>query len=107
MNKEQKLVKALEFYADPDTYYAIGFFPDPPCGDFIEDFDELRKPGARARKVLEEYYLDKLKYKIVSVKASKEFYETLSKYAKDSGIENISTALRTLVTKRLKEEGYS
>jgi hypothetical protein len=52
-----KLIRALQFYADPETYYAIGFFPDPPCGDFIEDFDELRKPGALARKTLIELNL--------------------------------------------------
>jgi hypothetical protein len=51
----QKLIDALLFYADPDTYFAIGFFPDQPCGDFIEDFDDTGKPGALARKVLQEY----------------------------------------------------
>lgn len=55
----ERLRRALEFYADPDTYFAIGFFPDPPNGDFMEDFEELRdgaativKPGKRARKAL-------------------------------------------------------
>ena len=47
---------ALEFYADPETYFAIGFFPDPPCGAFMEDFDDTgqlgMKPGKRAREVL-------------------------------------------------------
>jgi hypothetical protein len=50
-----ELIKALMFYADPNTYSAIGFFPDPPCGKFIDDFDKTRKPGALARKVLKEY----------------------------------------------------
>lgn len=52
--------EALEFYADPLTYFAIGFFPDRPCGDFMEDFEELDhedlgetcKPGKRAREAL-------------------------------------------------------
>jgi hypothetical protein len=48
-----KLINALQFYADPDTYFAIGFFPDPPCGAFINDFDDFMKPGAKARKILE------------------------------------------------------
>ena len=54
--KLAKLRKALELYADPDTYFAIGFLPDPPCGDFISDFgkapDGSFKPGKLAREVL-------------------------------------------------------
>lgn len=53
--------KALEFYADPDSYFAIGFIPDRPCGEFIEDFDEQEdeqgtsaRPGKRARMALLE-----------------------------------------------------
>lgn len=48
--------EALEFYADPDTYFAIGFMPDAPCGDFINDFEETGdgyKPGKKARAALE------------------------------------------------------
>jgi hypothetical protein len=47
---------ALEFYAAPETYFAIGFFPDRPCGDFIDDCDDTGdlgvKPGKRARTAL-------------------------------------------------------
>ena len=53
--KIDKLVNALLFYADPDTYFAIGFLPDPPCGDFMDDFEEIDgivRPGKRARMVL-------------------------------------------------------
>lgn len=60
-----KLLTALEalyFYADPTTYAAIGFFPDPPNGAFMDDFEETGflgdKPGKIARdaiqKILEE-----------------------------------------------------
>lgn len=57
----------LEFYADPETYFAIGFFPDHPCGEFDEDFEELSgdlghpdgtpwvKPGKRARQALRDH----------------------------------------------------
>lgn len=31
------LLDPLEFYADPDTYFAVGFWFDPPCGGFDED----------------------------------------------------------------------
>jgi hypothetical protein len=59
-----QLETALRFYADPDTYFAIAFLPDPPCGDFMDDFEELDgdlghpgggswiKPGKRARQAL-------------------------------------------------------
>ena len=52
----QELAEALRFYANPETYFGIGIFPDPPCGNFIDDFedtDELGlKPGKRARAAL-------------------------------------------------------
>ena len=59
-----ELEGVLEFYADPETYFAIGFFPDHPCGEFDEDFEELSgelghpdgtswfKPGKRARQAI-------------------------------------------------------
>jgi len=55
-----RLREALDFYADPDTYFAIGFFPDPPCGDFMDDFStteyigefQVKRPGKRARLAL-------------------------------------------------------
>ncbi len=49
------LAGALEFYADPNTYTAIGFLADPPCGDFVDDFEvigDAGRPGKRARTVL-------------------------------------------------------
>jgi hypothetical protein len=51
------LEDVLEFYADPDTYFAIGFFPDEPAGEFMNDFEDLGiefgyKPGKRARAAL-------------------------------------------------------
>lgn len=51
------LVAALEFYADPETYFAVGFFGDRPAGEFMEDFDDTgpelgSKPGKRARAAL-------------------------------------------------------
>jgi len=49
------LIHAVQFYADPESYVAIGFFPDRPCGEFIEDFEDTElglKPGKRAREAL-------------------------------------------------------
>ena len=57
----EQVLSALAFYADADTYHAIGFFPDPPCGDLMEDFSEHgdrlypegdQRPGKRAREAL-------------------------------------------------------
>lgn len=56
MEENKRLKLALCFYADPETYFAIGFFPDPPCGEFIDDFEEWPqgspKPGKKAREAL-------------------------------------------------------
>lgn len=50
---------ALEFYANPDTYFAIAFMPDPPNGEFMDDFSDVEtewgpeyRPGKRARQAL-------------------------------------------------------
>lgn len=50
---------ALEFYADPETYFAITFLDDPPSGDFMDDFSDDHggefdrpMPGKRARAAL-------------------------------------------------------
>ena len=56
----ERLTEALYFYADPDTYFAIAFWFDPPCGDFQDDFSEdhgnsfynRAMPGKLARAVL-------------------------------------------------------
>jgi len=60
--KIQKLKDALYFYANPDTYFAIAFLRDHPCGAFMEDFcdkHEMKEydrpmPGKLARQTLLE-----------------------------------------------------
>ena len=58
LRKERDALReALDFYADPQTYLAIGFLPDPPCGEFMEDWSDTGpewgwRPGKRARKAL-------------------------------------------------------
>lgn len=62
LQKEVKrLRKALRFYADPDTYFAILFRSDPPCGQFMDDFEMIldeygnaatMRPGKLARQTL-------------------------------------------------------
>lgn len=49
------LREALAFYANPETYFGIGFLMDPPCGEFGDDFSDTdlgTKPGKRARTAL-------------------------------------------------------
>jgi len=54
------LLEALAFYADPSTYHASAISPDPPCGEFWEDFSEDHgdafynrpMPGKRARDAI-------------------------------------------------------
>ncbi len=56
----EELEKALEFYADPETYFAIAFFPDNPSGEFMNDFSDdhghynfnREMPGKLAREIL-------------------------------------------------------
>jgi hypothetical protein len=57
----EQVLSALAFYAEPDTYFAIAIWPDPPCGDFMQDFsghgnpdypDGDQRPGMRAREAL-------------------------------------------------------
>lgn len=57
----KKLIKALYFYANPETYHAISFLADHPCGGFIKDFSieegsiyDRPIPGATARRLIEE-----------------------------------------------------
>lgn len=63
--QQAKLVAALLFYANPESYHAIAFMADRPAGEFADDCskDEWVKlagynramPGKRARKVLEKF----------------------------------------------------
>lgn len=54
------LWRTLETYADPENYHGIAFLFDPPCGGFVNDFDEGHDhigydrpmPGKRARAAL-------------------------------------------------------
>jgi hypothetical protein len=57
--------EALAFYADAETYHAIAFLPDHPCGEFIDDFSEdhgdehydRAMPGKRARACIRSLFL--------------------------------------------------
>lgn len=50
--------------------------------------------------------VDKNKPKLISVKVKPALYDFLVKYADDNGIENVSTAVRSLTVTKLREEGY-
>lgn len=47
------------------------------------------------------------RHKLISIKVSPDLYNAIVQYAQDTGIENVSTALRVLVIAQLKKEGYS
>lgn len=68
-----QLIDALEFYANPDTYWACMFMFDSPTGGFDDDFSDFKeygdfldgetpdcyyedreRPGLAARKALRE-----------------------------------------------------
>jgi len=61
----------------------------------IEMFSEAQKEIA------------KKKPKLISVKVKPELYDFLLKYANDNGVENVSTVVRSLAVRKLREEGYS
>jgi predicted RNase H-like HicB family nuclease len=46
------------------------------------------------------------KPKLVSVKMKPDLYALLSRYAQDQGIESVSTLMRSIMVKKLREEGY-
>ena len=55
LNKAARFAETLAFYADPGTYFGVGFAFDPPTGGFDDDFEETElglKPGKRAREAL-------------------------------------------------------
>lgn len=35
---------ALNVYADPESYHAVAFAFDRPCGDFADDFSRTKHP---------------------------------------------------------------
>jgi hypothetical protein len=58
--ERDRLVEALEFYADPETYHGVTMLCDPPGGGWAEDFGDSHNhpryrramPGSKAREVL-------------------------------------------------------
>jgi predicted RNase H-like HicB family nuclease len=66
---------------------------------------------AEAPAVIEVYHeaqqeLAGKKQKLVSVKMKPDLFALLSRYAQDQGIESVSTLMRSIVVKKLREEGY-
>lgn len=37
-------VDALAMYANPESYHAVAFLFDAPCGDFADDFSRVQHP---------------------------------------------------------------
>ena len=57
LNEVRRLSEVIDFYADPETYFAVLIVGDHPCGDFVTDLsiipgDYIARPGMRARQAL-------------------------------------------------------
>ena len=50
--------------------------------------------------------IDRQKPKLVSVKLKPDLYAVTAQYAHDQGIESVSTLMRSLLVKKLREDGY-
>lgn len=65
-NDIRKIIDALKFYANPESYHGVAIIADPPCGDFGGDFSldhnhpdyEWPMAGALARKVLKQIEME-------------------------------------------------
>jgi len=56
--KVKKLLEALAFYADPDTYKGLRYYRIATCPleeDLGGEVDEASYPGKKAREAIEEY----------------------------------------------------
>jgi len=56
--KFSRLIEALMFYENPDTYHAVSLAFDPPCGPLINDLEynteyKRKLPGKLARETLD------------------------------------------------------
>ena len=52
-------LSALEFYQDPESYFAVAVMGDRPCGEFADDFGFVNKdwgwrPGQVARRAFKK-----------------------------------------------------
>jgi predicted RNase H-like HicB family nuclease len=117
-NKHFKEVKikghTLVLYREQDpeeTSYKMHAEVKELSGCYIAG-DTEKEILAEAPAVIEVYKeaqreMDKQKPKLVSVKMKSDLYALLSRYAQDQGIESVSTLMRSMVVKKLKEEGYN
>jgi predicted RNase H-like HicB family nuclease len=103
----------LELYHEPDpgeNGYKMYAEVKELGGCYIAG-DSEKEILAEAPDVIDVYLdaqkeLSKQKPKLVSVKMKPELYALVSRYAQDQGIENVSTLMRSLVVKKLREDGY-
>jgi predicted RNase H-like HicB family nuclease len=66
----------------------------------------LRAEAAIAEYVKSRENPIKQKPRLVSVKLKPDLYALVLRYAQDQGIESVSTLMRSLVVKKLREDGY-
>jgi predicted RNase H-like HicB family nuclease len=103
----------LELYHEPDpgeNGYKMYAEVRELGGCYIAG-DSEKEIIAEAPEVIDVYLaaqkeISKQKPKLVSVKMRPDLYALVSRYAQDQGIENVSTLMRSLVVKKLREDGY-
>jgi predicted RNase H-like HicB family nuclease len=64
-------------------------------------------PAVIAVYVEAQKEIAKQKPKLVSVKMKPDLYALVSQYAQDQGIESISTLMRSVLVKKMREDGYN
>jgi len=117
-DERDKLLEALCFYADPDNYFAILFYPDPPCGGFMDDFSDdhegdfdRKMPGALARKTLKEtrtvsiIEVDGCDYR-VSAKLNGEYLGDCWSITNDDGFDVRLSSSENLTFEDILEKSY-
>lgn len=72
----ETLLEALDFYANPDTYWACSFIFDRPTGGFDDDFSDHKEYGDFLDgNTLDCYYEDRERPGMTARKALREFLE--------------------------------
>jgi len=95
---DEKLVRALTFYADPETYHACSFYFDPPTGGWDTDFDynhgndfyQREMPGKRARAAIQELKGRKIRVRghLIKTGGTAIGWPTLRVYGEHHSAEN-------------------
>lgn len=88
---EDVLITAIEglcFYADPDTYFAMSFLADRPCGEFADDFTAIQDVNEAGEVVFERLQPGKYAREIlVQLMNSPEVVDLVNRHSLDLVVE--------------------